>query len=415
MDIVELTHLQGLERAVARSRDGLVYIKLVSGFFAAGEKLRKAVLEYNHGNHEALDMYGPREPQPTFEESTIGISRSSAGVLVFDPKWDRILRVLNQYDGAVIMEITREEYLATLGASEQLKLLKCPHCNAPIDYSIGETLFTCKYCGYTFSVIEEGEYKEIAPGKHFMLVNNYNETEMQEVIRDWMRKGILKAGDLAEKSKITEMELKFVPIWMVNVSADTTYHGKKKIVEVETRTRPSPKPGEPPIKEKIEKVRWEDKSGHFSEVMDWKILATKGMSLPLGKVELSVARKIPFKIENVSPGAKLINGDVDEKLAKEEAESGIRNYHNERASREVDQLLSIDTNVQVGEAQLLTVPFWFIRYKYKNKLYPVIFDGSSGEIVEGKAPMGKYDILMIAGIIIAIIIIIILAIIFWPK
>jgi rubredoxin len=300
-------------------------------------------------------------------------------------------------------------------SSRHLKLLNCPHCNAPIDYSLGETLFTCKYCGYTFSMIREGEYKEIAPGTHFMLVNNYNETEMQEVTRDWMRKGIFKAGDLAEKSEITKMELKFVPIWIVNVSADTTYHGKEKIVEVEKRTRPSSKSGEPPIEEEIKKVRWVDKSGDFSDVIDWKILATKGMSLPLDKIELSVAGKIPFNIENVSQGAKLINGDVDEKLAKEKSESGIRNYHRDMASKEVDQLLSINTNVQVGEAQLLTIPFWFIRYKYKNKLYPIVSNGSSGKVVEGKAPMGKYDILMIAGIIIAIIVVVILAIALWPK
>lgn len=299
-------------------------------------------------------------------------------------------------------------------ASQQLKLLNCPHCNAPIDYSLGETLFTCKYCGYTFSMLKEGEYKEIAQGKHFLLVNNYNETEIQEVTRDWMRKGLFKAGDLAEKSEIPERELKFVPIWIVNVRADTIYHGKSKIVEVEKRTRRSSKSGEPPIEEEIRKVRWIDKSGHFSDVIDWKVLATKGMSLPLGELALSIDRKVPFQIENVSPGAKLINGDMHEALAKEEAEVGIRNYHRGMASREVDQLQSINTNVHVGEAQLLTIPFWFIRYKYKNKLYPVILNGSSGEVVEGSAPMGRYDVLMIAGIVIAIIVII-LAIILWPK
>ncbi|UCE28894.1 MAG: hypothetical protein JSV85_06435 [Candidatus Bathyarchaeota archaeon] len=299
--------------------------------------------------------------------------------------------------------------------SKQLNVLNCPHCNAPIDYSLGETLFTCKYCGYTFSMIKEGEYKEIAPGKHFMLVSSYNETEMREVSRDWMRKGILKAGDLAEKSKITKMELKFVPIWIVNVSANTSYHGKKKIVEVERRTRSSSRSRGAPIREEVRKERWVDKSGDFSDVVDWKILATKGMSLPLEKIKLSVAGKVPFKIENVSHGAKLINGDVNEELAKEKTESGIRNYHQDLASKEVDQLLSINTNVQVGEAQLLTIPFWFIQYKYKNKLYPIIFNGSSGEVVEGDAPMGKYDILVIAGIITAIIVIVIVAIALWPT
>lgn len=245
-------------------------------------------------------------------------------------------------------------------------------------------------------MIKEGEYKEIAPSKHFMLVNNYNEIEMREIIRDWIRARVrLGLEDLAEKSEITMMELRFVPIWIVNVSADTTYHGKKKIVEVESYDPDYPSSGSIEIR----KERWVDKSGHFSCMHDWKILATKEMSLPLGNI--SVTRKIPFKLENVPSGAKLINGDVDEMLAKEEADSCMRSHH--RARTGVEQLLSINTRVRVGKVQFLTVPFWFTQYKYKNKLYPVVLNGSSGEVVKGNTPRGKYDILIIAGIVAAII------------
>jgi len=293
--------------------------------------------------------------------------------------------------------------------SKTPQLLNCPHCNAPIDYVLGETLFTCKYCGYTFSWITEGEFKEIALGKHFMLINNYSQTQMLDLVFDWMRKGFFKAGDLAEKSEITEMTLRFVPIWLVNVRADTYYRGKKKITTTETRTRPGPSGTQ--VTETISRVSWVDKSGDFSDTEDWKVLGVRGMILPLAKVELLVAGKMPFDIKNVSPGAKLINGDVDEELAKKEAESGIRNQHAQRANSEVDELLSINTNVQVGEAQLLTVPLWFIRYKYENKLYSIIADGASGRIIEGKAPIGRFDVLIVAIIIIAIILILLLVLI----
>lgn len=290
--------------------------------------------------------------------------------------------------------------------SKQLQPLSCPHCNAPIDYILGETLFTCKYCGYTFSWIIEGEFKEIAPGKHFMLINSYSQTQMRDLILDWMRRGFLKAGDLAEKSEITEMTLKFVPIWIVNVRADTVYRGKKKITTTKTRTRTGA--GGARVKETTTEESWIDKSGDLSDVEDWKVLAARGMILPLDKVELSVAGKMPFEIKNVAPGAKLINGDVNEDLAKTEAESGIRNQHARRARSEVDQVQFINTNVQVGEAQLLTVPLWFIRYRYKGKLYSITADGASGRIIKGQAPMGKYDILMIAAIVAVVAIIVIL-------
>ena len=139
------------------------------------------------------------------------------------------------------------------------------------------------------------------------------------------------------------------------------------------------------------------------------------MRLPLDKVELSVANKIPFDIKSVSPGAKLVNGDVHEDLARQQAESGIQNYHRDKASREVDQILSIESKVQSKDAQLLTIPLWFIRYKYKNKLYPIIAEGSSGKVVQGEAPMGKYDIALIAGIIIIAIVAIIIGTLFWPR
>jgi hypothetical protein len=294
--------------------------------------------------------------------------------------------------------------------SNDPELLKCPHCDAPIDYVLGETLFTCKYCGYAFSWIREGEFKEIAPGKHFMLINNYSQTQMRELVLDWMRKGFFKAGDLAEKSEIVEMTLKFVPFWIVNVRADTSYRGKKKIETSETRTQAGPSGTQ--TSETVRKVQWVDKSGDFSDVEDWKVLAVKGMVFPVDKVELQIAGKTPFEIKNVSPGAKLVNGDVDEELAKREAESGIRNLHATRARSQVDELVSINTNVQVGEAQLLTVPLWFMQYRYKSKLYSVIAEGANGKILEGKAPMGKYDILTVVAVAAVIIIIIVFILLF---
>jgi len=258
-------------------------------------------------------------------------------------------------------------------------------------------------------MMKEGEYREIARGKHFVVINNYSTKEMEEVIWDWMRKGVLKAGDLAEKSKLVELQLNFVPIWLVNVSAETTFYGKKKIESVETRTLNNGR------KETLRKVRWEDKSGEFSDVIEWKVLASRGMQLPLDKIKLSVANKVPFDIKNVSPGAKLINGDVHEELAREQAESEIQSYHRDKASREVDQILQIESNVQSKDAQLLTIPLWFVRYKYKNKLYSIIAEGSSGKIVQGEAPMGKYDIALIAGTIVTIIVAIIIGAIFWPR
>lgn len=246
-----------------------------------------------------------------------------------------------------------------------------------------------------------------------MLINNYSQTQMHDLVLDWMRKGFFKAGDLAERSEIIETTLKFVPIWLINVRADTFYRGKKRIETTETRTRPGPTGSQ--VSETVRRVHWIDKSGDFSDVEDWKVLAVRGMVFPVDKVELQVVGKTLFEIKNVSPGAKLINGDVGEDLAKTEAENGIRNMHARRVRSQVDEVLSIKTNVQVGEAQLLTVPLWFIQYRYKGKLYPVVAEGASGRILEGKAPMGKYDVLTVVALVVAVIAIIIFILLFLVR
>lgn len=155
------------------------------------------------------------------------------------------------------------------------------------------------------------------------------------------------------------------------------------------------------VEETITRVRWEDSSGQFKDDLEWKVLATRGMRLPLEKIPLLVERKIPFEIESVPPGAKLINGDIDMESAKRRAESGVQDLHRSKATGSVDKLISVNTNVQVGDAQLLTIPLWFIRYRYKNKSYSVIADGSSGQIIEGQAPRGIPRILKIAGMVLA--------------
>ena len=48
---------------------------------------------------------------------------------------------------------------------------------------------------------------------------------MEELVRDWMRSGFMKPGDLAKKAKITEKNLIYLPFWVVSVEASTKYKG----------------------------------------------------------------------------------------------------------------------------------------------------------------------------------------------
>ena len=99
--------------------------------------------------------------------------------------------------------------------------IRCSHCGAPVEFKPGEIIATCKYCGFT-TVIETGQAFNF---EHSILLNSYSPDQMESLVRDWMRSGFMKPGDLAKKSKIAEKTLVYLPFWVVSADAKTTYKG----------------------------------------------------------------------------------------------------------------------------------------------------------------------------------------------
>ena len=97
--------------------------------------------------------------------------------------------------------------------------IRCSHCGAPISFNPGEILATCRYCSFT-AVIETGKAFTL---EHSIILNEYDSTQAEDLVRNWMKSGFLKPGDLARSSKIQEKNLMYLPFWIVPVTATTTY------------------------------------------------------------------------------------------------------------------------------------------------------------------------------------------------
>src|SRR5207237_1932249 len=80
---------------------------------------------------------------------------------------------------------------------------------------------TCRYRGYT-SVMRANAPFQL---QHSLIVNNLNNTRVTQDLQDWMRSGFMKPGDLAKKSKLTMLELRYLPFWLVPLTATSTYDG----------------------------------------------------------------------------------------------------------------------------------------------------------------------------------------------
>lgn len=114
--------------------------------------------------------------------------------------------------------------LAPLGATA----LKCPSCGAPISPKFGEMVITCEYCGTGVTLGNEG-WKGVQ--KQTMLPLKFAEKDQAMAkIHDLMDRGLVHRH-LQESSTLEEMNLSFVPYWIVSASTRTSVVASEMAVQ----------------------------------------------------------------------------------------------------------------------------------------------------------------------------------------
>jgi len=241
--------------------------------------------------------------------------------------------------------------------------IRCSHCGAPVEFKPGELIATCKYCGFT-TVIETGEPFNF---EHSLLLNKYDQNQADTLIKDWMRSGFMKPGDLVKKSKIVEKNLVYLPFWVVSAEAKTTYKGIFERIS-------------PPIV----------KDGKIEKEYNWLVLAREAAGFPAREYDVPLEGKIPFDFRKIEGFAKVLNSEITRDEALELAKQQIEALHRFLLKQEVDRIVEINTEINVKQAVYLHAPVWFVRYEYKGQAYQLILDGAAGMALKGDIPSSKF-------------------------
>ena len=241
--------------------------------------------------------------------------------------------------------------------------IRCSHCGAPVEFKPGEIIATCKYCGFT-TVIETGQAFNF---EHSLLLNNYGAAQIENLIRDWMRSGFLKPGDLAKKSKITESNLVYLPFWVVSAEATTKYKGIFERIS-------------PPIV----------KEGQIQKEYNWLVLAREAAGFPTREFDVPLAGKIPYDFRKIEGFAKVLNSEMTKDEALELAKQEIEVHHRFLLQQDIDKIMEASTTINLKQMVYLHAPIWFIKYEYKGNNYQLIIDGSTGNVLKGDIPSTKF-------------------------
>jgi DNA-directed RNA polymerase subunit RPC12/RpoP len=241
--------------------------------------------------------------------------------------------------------------------------IRCSHCGAPVEFKPGEIIATCKYCGFT-TVIETGQTFTF---EHSLLLNQFDETQIEAPIKDWMRSGFLKPSDLARKAKRLEKNLVYLPFWVVSVEAKSTYKGIFERIA-------------PPIV----------KEGTIEKEYNWLVLAREAAGFPTREYDVPLEGKIPYDFRKIEGFAKVLNSEIDRDEALELAKQQIEAQHRYLLQQDIDKIVEIKTEVNVKQVVYLHAPVWFIKYDYKGNIFQLIIDGATGIALKGDIPSSKF-------------------------
>jgi len=289
-----------------------------------------------------------------------------------------------------------ETVVAPWGATQ----LKCPSCGAPIAPKFGEMIITCEYCGSSVSLGNEG-WKSIS--KHTMLpLEISGQDQALKLVHDMMDRGLLHRH-LQESSTLEEMNLALVPYWLVPVSARTSLVAADMAAEAGQIATTAALAG---IMGGAMSGRRGGGGGMLTGMMlgtmmtggmgggqgtkrayqmdndyDFPTIALKALTEYQPKdYQFKLDERTLFDQTKVK-GIKILNGDVGEEMAKNQAKTMVDQLQSEKAHAAHHMIQQLSTQLDVGEAELLHAPVWFARYAHKNNNIVLVLDGNSGGVI----------------------------------
>jgi DNA-directed RNA polymerase subunit RPC12/RpoP len=305
-------------------------------------------------------------------------------------------------NAAIVLNVSKELTPMSAPVPAREMITSCTRCGAPLSPSQEDLIITCRYCGFTISVASQEEIK-----MHSMLENHILTQQAVEAAQKHMDKGILRSG-VSRDAQITNVKLRFIPFWIFPVNTQTYYRGvtgaglSGEFHQVEaalTDKRASKfskfgqliKAGASAYLEMQQKDRKPTTvSLSFSSYYIWPILARRTMISEINYYDVPAAKKIPFDVGRIPTDAEFLNTEFKEEEAKPKTRSEVEARERLIASGKVDSLQACQTNMTIGEGELIHAPIWFVQYSLKGENYVILVDGSEGKVLGGGRPLFKF-------------------------
>ncbi len=261
------------------------------------------------------------------------------------------------------------EHIESSQQVNQTRELKCPNCGAPISPKFGEMIITCEYCGSSVTLANNG-WKGIT--KHTMLpIKIFEQNEIIKILHGMMDRGLLHRH-LQESSKLEEINLSMIPYWIIPTTATTNIIAADMAATVGNiattvalagvmggemggfggRARGGMGPG------LLGGMMMGSMMGGMSpastrkaytldETYNCPIVALNALNLYQPHAyEFGLDSRIDFDPKKIPKSVKILNGDISEEAARNQAKAIIHQRQSDEAHAKYHMIQQIDTQVE---------------------------------------------------------------------
>ncbi len=314
-------------------------------------------------------------------------------------------------------QATQRPIVAPQGATS----FKCPNCGAPLSPKFGEMVITCEYCGSGVS-LGSGGWSNIQ--KQTMLpLKIASQDQVNEIIKPMMDKGLLHRH-LQESSKLEEMNLSYVPYWIVSVSARTSVVAADETQQIAQTATTAALMGVILGGMGGGLGGGGGRGGGFGRRSLWNLgtgslfsglIGSRTMMFGMGMgggggakrqqqmdanynfpvvalkalteyqpkdYQFDLGTRALFDVTKIPKNIKILNGDISEDVAKSQAKTLVDQLQSQKAHAKYHTIQSITTQSDVGnDVELLHAPIWFVRYDHKGNKIVLVIDANSGRVI----------------------------------
>lgn len=316
---------------------------------------------------------------------------------------------------------------AQIIAPQGVTSFKCPNCGAPLSPKFGEMVITCDYCGSAVALGNQG-WTNIQ--KQSMLPVKISTTDdLNKIIRPMMDKGLLHRH-LQENSKQEEMSLSYVPYWIVSVSARTTVVATDETQQIAQTATTAALMGAilggmgggfgggggggggrggggrrrifgdgislyPGAFALGSVMAWGmgggmgmrgGGGGKKTDQMDanynFPVIALKALTAYQPRdYQFDLQGRQLFDITKIPKNIKVLNGDIGEEDSKAQAKTLVDQLQSQKAHAKYHMIQQLNTQMDVGDVELLHAPIWFTKYDHKGNKIILVVDANSGRVI----------------------------------